>query len=251
MITSTQNEKVKTAYALQTQAKTRRKMGKIALEGVRLVRDALQGGHQPDFVLYTPNDKDNLDFLHVGGVEPIAVSDEVMRHISDTQQPQGVLGVFPIPAASLPDYPQRLLILDSIRDPGNLGTILRTAGAAGVQGVLLSPTCVDPYNPKALRGGMGAHFRVTVIPMSWEEISQYCANIQVYLADSDGDQRYDQIDWGNAWAVIVGGEAHGAGQKARDLADKRIYIPMAAETESLNAAIAASVILFEARRQIT
>lgn len=250
MITSTQNEKVKLAYALQSQAKTRRKVGKMVLEGLRLVRDAMQAGHQPDFLLYTPNDtRETPDFLSDYGIEPTAVTDEVMRYISDTQQPQGILGVFPMPAPTLPDEPERVLILDSIRDPGNLGTILRTAGAAGVQAVLLSPTSVDPYNPKALRGGMGAHFRVPVVSLSWAAIGRYCANTRVYVADSQGEMTYDAVDWRQPWALIVGGEAHGAGEEALALAHMRISIPMAAETESLNAAVAASVILFEARRQ--
>jgi len=247
MISSLQNEKVKLARALQDRARTRRKEGKIVLEGTRLVRDACEQGLQPDFILYTP--KSNVAFLAKYGIEPIPVSDEVMRHVSDTQQPQGIIGVFPMPAPALPSDAQRVLILDSIRDPGNLGTILRTAAAAGVQAVLLSPTDVDPYNSKALRGGMGAHFRVPIMEMNWAGIAAYCAHQTIYLADSEGDLRYDAVDWTSAWAVIIGGEAHGAGHEALALAQQRIYIPMAAATESLNAAVAAGVILFEAQRQ--
>ena len=248
MITSVQNEKVKHIRALQDHAKNRRKEGQIVLEGVRLVRDACQQGYRPDFILSTP--EADTGFLSAYGIEPLLVSNEVMRAASDTQQPQGVIGVFPMPEAKLPPDAQRVVILDSIRDPGNLGTILRTAGAAGVQVVLLSPTCVDPYNPKALRGGMGAHFRVPLAQADWEHIGAYCYNKHVYVADSDGDMRYDEADWRTAWALIIGGEAHGAGSEGLALAQHRVYIPMAAATESLNAAVAASVILFEAARQI-
>lgn len=247
MITSPQNEKVKLVRALQDRAKTRRKEGKIVLEGVRLLRDACQQGHRPDFVLSTSNT--DVSFLATYAIEPIAVSDEIMREVSDTQQPQGIIGVFPMPEPNLPPNARRVVILDSIRDPGNLGTILRTAGAAGVDALLLSPTCVDPYNPKALRGGMGAHFRVPVVEADWERIAAYCYNKTIFLADSQGDVSYDAANWTDAWALIIGGEADGAGKAALALAQQRIYIPMAAATESLNAAVAAGVILFEAARQ--
>jgi TrmH family RNA methyltransferase len=248
IITSLHNEKVKLARALQTAAKQRRKAGLMVLEGARLVRDALQAGHHPAFVLVAPNaiDPALLTELQTYYVETLPVSDEVMRHVSDTQQPQGILAVFPMPSPSIPSALFSALILDSIRDPGNLGTMLRTAAAAGVDAVLLSPTCADPYNPKTLRGGMGAHFRVPVIEAGWPQITAACAKMSVYLADSRGNCRYDAADWSGAWALIIGSEAHGAGDEARQLARTRLYIPMAAETESLNAAVAAGIILFEA-----
>ena len=247
MITSPQNEKIKLTRALQDHARTRRKEGKIVLEGARLVRDALQQGLRPDFILATPGS--DSAFLATFGIEPLLVSDDIMRDVSDTQQPQGILGVFPMPTPTLLPDTSRIVILDSIRDPGNLGTILRTGAAAGVEAVLLSPTCADPYNPKALRGGMGAHFRVPVIESDWEHIADYCYNKHIYVADSEGDLAYDAADWSSPWALIIGGEADGAGRSALALAQHRVYIPMAAATESLNAAIAAGVILFEAARQ--
>lgn len=251
MITSLQNEKVKLAHALQTAAKSRRKEGKIALEGVRLVQDALHALHHPDFVLYSPDRVDDklVSSLQERRIEALPVSDDVMKHVSDTQQPQGIVGVFPLPSVVLPANPQRLLILDSIRDPGNLGTILRAAAAAGTDTVLLSPACADLYNPKVLRSGMGAHFRVSVAERDWETISQYRDNRNIYIADSQGDVRYDLADWSGAWALIIGSEAHGVGDEARKLAQSRVYIPMVAATESLNAAVAAGIILFEGVRQ--
>jgi len=249
MLTSLQNEKVKLAHALQTQAKARRKEGKIVLEGARLIRDAYERGLLPDYILYTPNASIETVIAELSGVNLIVVSDDVMRHVSDTPQPQGIVGVFPMPTPALPQPPECVLILDAIRDPGNMGTMLRTAAGAGVQAVLLSPDCVDPYNPKTLRGGMGAHFRVPVVERRWEDISSYCQGLTMYLADSQGDVRYDEADWSSAWALIIGSEAHGASEDAQRLADARVFIPLAAETESLNAAVAAGVILFEAMRQ--
>lgn len=246
MITSLQNPRVKLVRALQDRARTRRQEGKIVLEGVRLVQDALAQGHLPDFIFYTP-DAEALLPAAVAQTEP--VSAEVMRHMSDTQQPQGLIGVFALPQLALPQSPQRVLILDNVRDPGNLGTILRAAGAAGAQAVLLSPGCVDAYNPKVLRSGMGAHFRVALAALDWPAIADYCAALDVYLADSSGDLRYDQVDWTAAWALVIGSEAHGAGAQAQQMARARVYIPMHADTESINAAMAASVMLFEAQRQ--
>jgi TrmH family RNA methyltransferase len=235
LITSLSNERVKLARALQSQAKTRRKEQKIALEGVRLIRDAVErGGYIPEFILYDPDAVD---------------TPEIIRHVTETEQPQGIIAVLPMPASKLPTSPQRVLILDAIRDPGNEGTILRTAAAAGVDAVLLSPGCVDMYNNKVLRGGMGAHFRLTIAARSWAEIDDYCRDLTIYLADMDGDRAYDAVDWTQPHALIIGGEAHGASADAESLAAERVFIPMAAEAESLNAAIAAGVLLFEAARQ--
>ncbi|MEP6984334.1 MAG: RNA methyltransferase [Chloroflexota bacterium] len=250
MITSIQNEKVKLAKTLQGAAKVRRKEGLIVLEGARLVRDAMLAGNKASFLLTTTAFYDEAVFglARAHGVELLEVDEAVMQHVSDTQQPQGILGVFPMPKAALPDPLHHVLILDSIRDPGNLGTILRTAAAAGVDVVLLSPTCADPYNPKALRGGMGAHFRVALANMEWAQIEAACSGKAVYMADGAGDTLYDETDWSTDWALIIGSEAHGAGDDARKLASNLIRIPMAADTESLNAAVATGVILFYATK---
>jgi TrmH family RNA methyltransferase len=252
VITSLQNDKVKLAHLLQSQPRARRKEGRIVLEGARLIRDAYErGGVRPDFVFYEPGIADPMlvDLLERQRVFIQPASAEVMRHISTTEGPQGIVGVFPTPQTALPDALQRILVLDDIRDPGNLGTMLRTAAAAGVDVVLLSPGCVDAYNPKVLRSGMGAHFRLAVVELAWEQIVATCAGLTVYLADMQGDVTYDAADWSQPWALIMGSEAHGASAEATALAQKTVYIPMSADTESLNAAIAAGVILFEAQRQ--
>jgi TrmH family RNA methyltransferase len=251
MITSPQNEKVKLARALQSSARQRRKENKIVLEGARLIRDALAAGYIPLYVLVTPTLRDEglVKALASKNIEALIVSDAVMRHASDTQEPQGVLAVFRQPRLKLSAQMEHILILDAVRDPGNLGTILRTAAAAGIDAVLLAPTCADLYNPKTLRSGMGAHFRIPVMDADWPQIETACADRRVYLADGNGNTRYDCADWSGRWAIIIGSEAHGAGSEARRLAHQLIAIPMAAQTESLNASAAASIILFEARRQ--
>lgn len=249
-ITSLQNDKVKLAYGLQTRTRNRRKERKIVLEGTRLVQDAVAQRNKPLFVLYLPDSADGelIANLEKRKIELVPVSQEVMNHVSDTQNSQGVLGVFHLPSPKLPKNPHRVLILDNLRDPGNMGTMLRTAAAAGIQVVILSPGCADPYNPKALRSGMGAHFRIPLAEANWQEIATYCEEINVYLTTGEGEKSYDTVDWQSPYAIIVGSEAHGAGQKSTELATHRIAIPMAAATESLNAAVAAGVVMFEAAR---
>lgn len=251
-ISSLQNNRVKLVYQLQNKARVRRKERKIVLEGTRLIGDALSQNHRPSFIFYEAN---KVGYELIARAQETKatlyeVSSEIMQHVSDTQNPQGIIGVFPIPEPALPQKAERVLILDAIRDPGNMGTILRTAGAAGVEVVILAPDCVDPYNAKVLRSGMGAHFRIPIIEASWQEIRSYCSEINRYLAAGDGDKNYTEVDWTEAWALVIGNEAHGVGEKAESIQGERISIPMASATESINAAVATGVILFEAQRQI-
>jgi TrmH family RNA methyltransferase len=154
-----------------------------------------------------------------------------------------------VPFVQLQPQPGLILILDCLRDPGNLGTILRSAEAAGVGQVILAPGTVDPYNPKVVRGGMGAHLRLPVLSLPWPAIAKVVAGRAIWLADAAADLAYDAVDWTVPSALLVGGEASGPGEQARALATGEVGIPMAGGTESLNAAMAATVILFEAARQ--
>lgn len=250
LITSTQNTRVKLAYQLQNRARSRRKERKIVLEGVRLISDALQQGQQPDYILYYPAqvDYDLIAQLQETRTTLLAVSEDVIQHVSDTTNPQGIIAVFPLPIPKMPDDARRVLILDAIREPGNLGTILRTAGAAGIEVVILGSGSVDPYNPKVLRAGMGAHFRLPIIEADWSQIAGYTKDLNIYLAAGDGDQVYSDVDWTQRWALVIGNEAHGIDESQSYLNGTTIMIPMAS-AESLNAAIATGVILFEAQRQ--
>lgn len=250
-ITSLTNERVKLVHALQTQARARRKQGLIALEGTRLIRDALERDFVPEFALIEQEQADPalVGRLGAAGVELFTVTQTVLAHASDTQTPQGIVAVLPTPSVTLPPALTKALILDAIRDPGNLGTLLRTAAAAGVDAVLLAPDCADVYNPKVLRSGMGAHFRLAFAALDWTQIAERCKRLTIYAADYPGDLRYDFADWREEWGLIIGSEAHGISAAAAGLAAARVYIPLAAETESLNAAQAAAVILFEAARQ--
>ncbi len=225
-------------------------------EGVRLVEEALDAGFAPSLVFVDPERmaKSARGRHLLERVKPydwLPVSDSVIRAVSDTQTPQGIAAVFPFVERKLPiDLGMLALVLDGLSDPGNLGTILRTAEAAGVRAVILTEDSVDPYNPKVLRGAMGAHFRLEVLgDMEWSQIQTLLHDRAVWIASSGGGAPYFDVDWTLPSALIVGREAAGAGTQARRMATGQITIPMSGGAESLNAAVAAGVILFEALRQ--
>jgi TrmH family RNA methyltransferase len=256
MITSLTNSKVKAVKRLHRQ-KGRQKAARFIVEGLRLVEEALRAGQVPALVFYTPRLQDSSrgQTLLVEAAEAsartILVSEAVMKAMSTTATPQSVTAVCHIPRLPWPEIPTALLVLDRLRDPGNLGSALRAAEAAGVEGVLLSPGTVDAFNPKVVRGGMGAHFWLSVRSCSWPEIKKATAGLDVWLAEVETGTAYDQVDWTRPWALIIGNEARGGGREANEMASGRVYISMAGRAESLNAAVAAGVILFEAARQRT
>jgi TrmH family RNA methyltransferase len=254
MITSLHNDKVKLVRAL-ARRRARWQERCFILEGARLLAEAAQLEVDLRFVLHTDAATRNVDaapligLLTQRGVPCYPVSDEVMSKCAATVTPAGVLAVAPFPDIPTPQRLTWLLIVDNVRTPGNLGTILRTAAAAGVDQVLLSPGTVDPYNPKAVRGGAGAHFRLATLALSWVEIEERLEGFDIWLAAPQGDLPYTAVNWRRPLALIVGGEAEGASPAALTLANRRVTIPMARDVESLNVAVAAGVLLFEIARQ--
>ena len=250
-ITSTQNKRVRHVKALATKARLRRGDGKFVLEGDRLIADALSRGGAPALALYSPSRADYrlIARLQARDCDVLPVSEPILKHVSDTQQAPGIVAVFHIPKPPIPQPCQRALILDAIGEPGNMGTILRTAAAADAQIAILAPDCCDVYSPKVARAGMGAHYRLPIVEAGWREIAGFCRDLPVYAAQADADCRYDEADWRAGWALILGNEAHGLSKPAARLAQRRLSIPLARKTESLNVASAAAVILFESQRQ--
>jgi TrmH family RNA methyltransferase len=252
MITSVHNERVKIIRSLGRR-RVRQREGRFVVEGTRLVDEAMRAGIEPALALYTeawaetPAGRRLLPWLAGAEDGGWLASESVLAACADTQTPQGILVV--VPFVSIPPKPGLLLILDQLRDPGNLGAVLRSAEAAGVGQVILAPGTVDLYNPKVVRGGMGAHFRLSTTSLDWPAIAEALAGRQVWLADAAGDVAYDDVDWKQPSALLIGGEAAGAGKEATALATGRISIPMVGKAESLNAAMAATVILFEMARQ--
>jgi TrmH family RNA methyltransferase len=255
MITSLDNDKVRHVRALQARRRLRQRERQAVFEGVRLIEEALRAGCAPALVFHTEAAAQDarvaqlLARCRALGVPCTPVSEAVMAACSDTETPQGVLAVVGLPALPWPERLTLALIVDGVRDPGNLGTMLRTALAAGVEGVLLAPGTVDPSNGKTVRASMGAILRLPIRAGDWPEIAERVAGCDVWLAEAGGALRYSAVDWRRPAALIVGGEAAGASHEAQALATGRVAIPMRAEVESLNVAIATAVILFEALRQ--
>lgn len=254
MITSKTNRKVKYVRSLYRRP-VRHREGRFVVEGVRLIEEMLKAGHEPVFFFFTeagvasPRAQSLVEAASSLGTEVESVSEEVMLHMADTETPQGVLAVAAFPEIE-PKESGLALVLDGVRDPGNLGTILRTAEAAGVGQVMTQRGTVDVFSPKVVRGGMGAHFRLPIqAGRRWEEVDTLLEGRHVLLADAGGGTPYDQVDWTAPTVLIMGGEARGAGRKARALGAERVTIPMQQGVESLNVAVATGILLFEAVRQ--
>jgi TrmH family RNA methyltransferase len=254
MITSVANEKVKYVRSLYRR-RVRYRERRFVIEGVRLVKEAFRAGIVPALLFYSekidasPGGRELVAEMQKRGTPAFAVSDGVMKAMADTVSPQGILAIVSFVELDPPPSLSLGLVVDRLRDPGNLGTILRSAHAAGVEQVLLAPKTVDLYNAKVVRGAMGAHFRLPIETLSWAEIADALSDVQILLADVRAEQVYYEVDWTKPSALIIGGEAYGASREAEELAATIITVPMQGRTESLNAAVATSVILFEAARQ--
>ncbi len=252
MISSPQNPKVKLVRALSGRAKERREAGAFLAEGVRLVEEAYTAGWPFRFALYSDDlsgrGRELVKKLQDKEMDAEQVDARLLQSLSETETSQGILAVLEPHELLIVDPLDFVLIPDSVRDPGNLGTLFRSAEAAGVQAVLLPPESVDPFSPKVLRSGMGAHFRLPIRTMSWEEIRNYTRGLKVYLADMHGAACW-KADFRSPLVLIIGGEAAGATEPARKLADWLVSIPMLGKAESLNAAVAGSVLVFEVLRQ--
>lgn len=253
MITSAQNPKIKWARALQAQSRKRREAGAFVIEGVRLAEEALAAGWEALLALYSEELSERgravIEAFAARGVPVEAATPQVLRAASDTETPQGLLVILtlkPLPAPREPDF---VLIPDGVRDPGNLGTMLRSAAAAGAQAVFCPPETVDAFAPKVVRAGMGAHFRLPICVLRWDEIAARLQTLRVYLAAAGEGVSIYQANFRQPLAIIVGGEAQGASREARRLATEVVHIPMPGGGESLNAAVAASILLFEVARQ--
>jgi TrmH family RNA methyltransferase len=251
MISSPNNARVKYVRRLQVDRRFRDREQAFAVEGTRWLSEVVLSRQQPQLVLATAAWLEANRGLADKLQNPAqVVDDRIMSHMSETETPAGIITVVPIAPNHLPEHPTLLLILDQIANPGNLGTMLRTAAAAGIDGVLLAPGCVDAYNPKAVRGGMGAHLRLPVRQATWSEIERLTAGLRVWVAAAGGQVSYDEVAWREPSALIIGSEAHGASRTALSLAQEReVRIPLQRATESLNAAVASGIILFEAARQ--
>jgi TrmH family RNA methyltransferase len=257
-ITSMQNPKVQLVRTLLKDRSARAEHGLFVVEGIRLAEEGLAAGVMPRTILYSDQlssrGRELLTGFQAIGCDTHAVLPDLLGRLSDTETTQGILLVLPLKTAPLPGSANLVLVLDQVRDPGNIGTILRTAAAAGVQVVFITPGSVDPYMPKVVRAGMGAHFRLNLQLCDLPRVKQYCtqnqpAPLKILLADSGGGSSMWNTDLTSPVALVVGGEAEGASDAVRDFIDDLIHIPMPGEFESLNAGVAASILLYEIVRQ--
>lgn len=266
MIDSPSNSVIRSVKSLHD-AKERRKRRQFVVEGVRGVEEGILAGYTPEICLYneeslarTERGAELLGCLKgLPAQVSHAVSERALRAASDTVNPQGIVAVFPFVERepSLPATPHLGLVLDYVQDPGNMGTLLRTAEAAGVHVVWVTPSSVDIYNPKVVRSAMGAHFRLYIQHgRSWASIVSALGDFgagpdRIFCTDASAERPYDLVDWTLPSALVVSNEAHGLSAEAIAYCKnaQRITIPMSGGTESLNAAVAGAVVLFEAARQ--
>lgn len=258
MITSTSNAQVKELVKLRKSSKLREKEGVFLAEGSRMVLEAPPERILRLYLSESYEKKHRKEYekeLEGLRVKTEILSDTVFNYISDTKTPQGILAVVRRLSYKLGDLLEgvpHILVLDNLQDPGNLGTMFRTAEAAGVTGILLSGDCVDIYNPKTIRSTMGAVYRMPFLYQGdiTEGIHKLKeCGIRVFAAHLDGRNSYTEEDFRGGTAFLIGNEGNGLRKEVADCADTWIRIPMAGQAESLNAAIAAAVLMFEASRQ--
>lgn len=258
MIISTANQKVKRILKLQKKAKARNEEHVFLVEGIRLTREAPKERLLELYISETFLQKHpGLDDILLRRAE--VVSDEVFAHMSDTKTPQGILAVIRREDARLESLFEKrdgtepfLIVLDHLQDPGNLGTILRTAEGAGATGVILTKDCADLYQPKTIRSTMGAIYRMPAVIV--EDLKATLGKmkecgIHTYAAHLDDSRFYDEEDYTKATAFLIGNEGNGLPQEICTEAEHRIKIPMHGQVESLNAAMAAGILMYEVCRQ--
>lgn len=257
MITSTGSAQVKHVIQLQKKAKTRREFHEFVVEGIKMVAEA------PKERVVKVYFSETFERTNAAVMEGLAldsgqmeiVSDSVLAHMCDTKTPQGVLAIVQMCDYSLPDLIKGntfIIGIENLQDPGNLGTILRMGEGAGITGVLMSPNTVDIYNPKTIRSTMGSIYRV---PFYYAD--DFCgevrrmqqSGVKVYAAHLDGEFDYTQPDYTQPSAFLIGNEGNGLTAAAAASADTLIRIPMEGQVESLNAAVACTILTYEARRQ--
>ncbi|HHW42435.1 MAG TPA: RNA methyltransferase [Desulfotomaculum sp.] len=237
----------------------REKEGRFLLEGVRLVQEALSSGWPVEVLLYTGGVEERaaglLEQVRQKGIRTVAVAEKLLMELTDTVNPQGVLAVVKRPGYTLgelfQDAPTLLVLVEGVADPGNLGTIIRSADAAGAGGVVLLPGTVDLYNPKTIRSTMGSLFHLPVVPAGEEELLAFLhsSGIQVVAGVPRGGTPLWTVDLTRPSALLVGSEAAGISSYWWDRAAHLAIIPMPGRAESLNVAAAASIMLYEAVRQ--
>lgn len=260
-ITSSRNDRIKYLRKLKNRV-FRDKQEKCVIEGVRFVEEALRSGWTVDALLCSTGLRENgREKLLLGramdkGIEIWKLAPKLMQEISDTQSPQGIMAVVSKPCYTLADVFKSngnglFLVVDGIQDPGNLGSIVRTGHAAGVDGIFFLENTVDIYNPKTLRSTAGSIFHVPTVSIELGVLLKKIKNVDIKILVGDPAAKMPlwNVNFNEHIAIVVANEARGARDEVKKAADFVAAIPMPGKAESLNAAVSAGVLLYEAIRQ--
>lgn len=255
MITSIANPQVKELLQLQKKSKVRNERGVFVVEGVKMFQEAPRERIERVYISETFQAKRTKE-MGFDDLRVEVLADKVFSHVSDTKTPQGILCLVKQKKTKMEEILTQvnpfLMVLDNLQDPGNLGTIIRTAEGAGVTGIIMSRETVDIYNPKTIRSTMGSVYRM---PFVYEEdIPKILGRlrekgIKTYAAHLEGKRYYDEEDYNTGCAFLIGNEGNGLRREVSDKAEVWVKIPMYGQVESLNAAIASSILMYEANRQ--
>lgn len=255
MITSMSNPQVKKLLQLQKKSKARNEENVFLVEGLRMFAEVPEERVEKVYISESLYNKKKQELkLERFSVE--ILTDSVFSHVSDTKTPQGILCVVKQKKYDIEEFLNlenpHFMVLDNLQDPGNLGTIVRTAEGAGVNAIFLSKESVDIYNPKTIRSTMGSIYRMPVIYV--EDLLELLQifrerGIKSYAAHLDGKNSYDKESYQSGTAILIGNEGNGLREEVASAADVWVQIPMQGQVESLNAAIAASILMFEVYRQ--
>lgn len=254
-ISSTNNEHIRHLHRLLSQGKSRRQYAQTVLEGVHLLQVFLQSGRKPVGVYIPEGKMPSEEVRRLRAVVPegkvFSVSDGILKKISSLTCADDVLALIDIPDAGALPAGGDCVVLDGVQDPGNVGTVLRSAAAAGVGTVVLGRGCADAWSPKVLRAGMGAHFLSGIYPQADLEIwlARYKGRVFATALREEKQAVLYGEDLCGPTAWVFGNEGAGVGKAVLDRADKCVRIPMHDATESLNVAMAATICLFEQMRQ--
>lgn len=253
-ITSTANGQVKRIINLKNKASARRKEGVFLAEGIKMYKETPKDRIEAIYI----EEKFSELFGKNIDEEYTVVSENVFKQITDTITPQGILTVVRQKESSLENFlkkdeKQLFILLENLQDPGNLGTIIRTAEGAGVSAIIAGKSTVDVYNPKVVRSTMGSVFRVPYViaddlQKEIEELKKF--GVTVYGAHLNGKNYYDNENYNGSTAFIIGNEANGLTEETASKADKLVKIPMCGRLESLNASVAAAILMYEASKKI-
>ena len=251
MITSAQNKKIQEVRRLGSKRREREASGLYIAEGIRLVEEALPHAEDCAYLLWSaplsPRAEALVRAFAEAGVSVEEITPQLMDSVAGTDSPQGVLAVMKMAPLPLPKQADFVIAADGIQDPGNLGTLFRTAAAAGADALLLMPGCADEFSPKVVRSGMGTHFRLPFARMDWDQARDWLRSfpqMQILAADSDGGVSCWRTDLRKPTALIIGSEGSGVSRLVRKNADGALSIPMRGKINSLNASVAAGILTF-------